>query len=288
MVCCRPVCIGNPAPIGRSDGSVVLVACRNNKEVLVLKSNVGATAWSNVTYITKQVVAPRWSWVATGPPQGLELSSGRLVVAADHIDSHWGWGSHSMFSDDGGENWRISSGNGAVGPPGTNWSGPLAGGNECQIAPAPNGSLLMNMRTQSGVRQFSWSVDGSAERWTRPTTAPFGFAGKYAGGGTEGSTLRVPDFLLFSTPYSRSSRSNLTVWSSRDSGASWQFARVVDPGSSAYSALIELNSTHYGLAWEANGYGAIRFVALPLPVAAALPRGNEGASLTNTLKSRDV
>lgn len=30
----KPVCIGNPAPIGRKDGTVVLVACRDNSEVL--------------------------------------------------------------------------------------------------------------------------------------------------------------------------------------------------------------------------------------------------------------
>ena len=36
-----------------------------------------------------------------GPPQGLELPSGRLLVAADHIGKGGVWGSHSMFSDDG-------------------------------------------------------------------------------------------------------------------------------------------------------------------------------------------
>ena len=34
-----------------------------------------------------------------------------------------------------------------------------------QVAVAPNKSLLMNMRTRSGVRQFSWSLDGKGEQW---------------------------------------------------------------------------------------------------------------------------
>ena len=106
-------------------------------------------------------------------------------------------------------------------------------------------------------------------QWTAPTTAPFGFAGEYAGGATEGSTLRVPDrgLLLFSTPFNQRARANLTIFASRDSGASWQFERRVDAGSSAYSALIDINTTHYGVAWESGNYGAISFQALPLPVS---------------------
>ena len=79
--------------------------------------------------------------------------------------------------------------------------------------------------------------------------------------------LRVPgtDLLLFSTPFSQHARANLTIFSSRDSGASWQFERTVDGGSSAYSALIDVNTSHFGVAWETNNYGAITFVTLPLP-----------------------
>jgi hypothetical protein len=93
----KSVCIGNPAPIGRRDGTVVLVACRDNSEVLVLRSNVLATSWSNASYVTEMVKAPAWTWIATGPPQGVELPSGRLLVAADHIGKGGVWGSHAMF-----------------------------------------------------------------------------------------------------------------------------------------------------------------------------------------------
>ena len=263
----KSVCIGNPAPIGRKDGTVVLVACRDNSDVLVIHSNPLATSWGNATYITPQVKAPAWTWVATGPPQGLELPSGRLLVAADHIGKGGVWGSHAMFSDDGGVSWQISSSSGAAGRPGKNWSGPLTNGNECQVAVAPNHSLIMNMRTKTGVRQFSWSLDGKGEEWTAPTTAPFDFAGKYAGGGTEGSTVRIPntDTLLFSTPFSQTSRANLTIFSSTNSGATWEFVQQVDAGSSAYSALIDLNATHFGVAWESDDYGTIKFAALLLP-----------------------
>jgi sialidase-1 len=90
--------------------------------------------WSDPTYITEQVTEKNWTWVATGPPQGLQLKSGRLFIAADHMNATKSWSSHSMYSDDLGKSWHISA--------------PIdgEGGNECQAARAPNGSLVMNMR----------------------------------------------------------------------------------------------------------------------------------------------
>ena len=32
---------------------------------------------------------------------------------------------------------------------------------------------------------------------------------------------------------------------------------------SAYSAMVELNSTHFGIFWESKNYGAISFLPLP-------------------------
>jgi len=251
------VCIGNPSPIAVNSipGKVVLVACRDNKEVIVLTTLDSGATWGKPREISKQVMQSNWSWVATGPPQGLELSEGgRLLVAGDHaIDgagSHWG--SHAMFSDDGGINWSISD--------------LMAGGNECQAARVNETSLIMNMRTAIGVRQFSWSHDNGTT-WTTPTTTPFEtISGKYAGGTCEGSTISIPgrNLLLFSTPFS-SSRANMTVFASRDGGHSWSLAQNVDTGPSAYSSLIALNDTHYGLAYETGNYGAITFVPLQLP-----------------------
>eukprot|EP00912_Choanoflagellata_sp_UC4_P001185 UC4_evm3s741 len=156
--------IGNPSPISLSSGNIVLVACRNNEDVIVLRSTDQGSSWSEPYDITNQVKDSNWSWVATGPPQGLELESGRIVVAADHVASNVEWGSHAMFSDDEGKTWKVSNS--------------LEGGNECQVAKLSNGSLIMNMRTRIGLRQFSWSHD-NAEHWSTPTTAPFAFSGKY-------------------------------------------------------------------------------------------------------------
>ena len=48
----------------------------------------------------------------------------------------------------------------------------------------------------------------------------------------------IRDELFFSDPATRSPvRTNLSLFSSQDSGASWRLRRVVDEGAAAYSAL---------------------------------------------------
>ena len=51
----------------------------------MLTSKDAGHTWSNATYITAQATVKTWSWIATGPPQGLQLPSGRLLISADHI-----------------------------------------------------------------------------------------------------------------------------------------------------------------------------------------------------------
>ena len=334
------VTIGNPAPVaiggssssssgsgnGSSNGShILLVACRNNREVVSLISQDGGRTWPSgpATNLTSEAVLPGWSWVATGPPGGLRLASssggGRLIIASDHIDAGGAWGSHVMISDDAGAHWRVG---GQVN------AGAQGGGNECQVAPTSNGSLLLNMRTGHGIRQFSWSHD-DGDSWSEPIVSP-SLPGKYGGGSCEGSTVQLPTatatvatatsttkvaatsataaaaaaatatatataaaaalqskptvqtpetaatttvkesrgggdgtgnnnggLLLFSTPYAQG-RENMTIFVSRDNGVTWVPRVNVDPGPSAYSSLLALNSTAAILAYEAGGYATIR------------------------------
>lgn len=155
------VTIGNPSPIALHTvpGKVVLIACRNNAEVLQLESQDFGASWTNATYITSQAKRANWTWIATGPPTGLQLTSGRLLIPADHMSP--GWGSHAMLSDDGGKTWTLS--NSMTG----------LGGNECQAARCANGSLIMNQRTQAGIRQFSWSDDDGTTVSRRDSDAFF-------------------------------------------------------------------------------------------------------------------
>jgi sialidase-1 len=259
----NPVTIGNPSPVvdAKHPGHVVLTCCRENKAVLMLRSTDSGASWNTKPVdISAMVVAPSWHWVATGPPQGIQLDSGRLMMCCDHEPGPIGSdiGSHSMFSDDFGATWNIST-------------DALAHGDECSIAPTADGGLLMNMRPALKVRQFSRSSDHGSS-WSAPSTAAFPF--KSSSNGCEGSMVALPapggglvssqphsstGRLVFSQPYSTAGRYNMTLHVSDDSGKSWRDALNVDPGSSGYSALAALNESSVALAWEDLTGGAIRF-----------------------------
>ena len=108
-------------------------------------------------------------------------------AAGDGVFGPYG-GNGALLSDDGGVTWRLS---GRASPR----------GDESQVALAPNGSLLLNMRGCShapgkpcgrghwsqGVRWQSVSHD-NGETWSLPATLNFGF-----GSACEGSIVRIPD-----------------------------------------------------------------------------------------------
>ena len=67
--------------------------------------------------------------------------------------------SFAIYSDDNGDNWTWADGHAYD-------VGPSTG--ECQIAPAPNGSLIMRTRTgRHTPPAFSWSNDNGTS-WSKP------------------------------------------------------------------------------------------------------------------------
>lgn len=72
---------GNPSPVeDKSSGKILLVFCRENKDVLTLESSDDGLTWGNMADITTMVRQPTWSLIGTGPPGGLQLPSGRLII----------------------------------------------------------------------------------------------------------------------------------------------------------------------------------------------------------------
>ncbi len=268
LVAGQPCRIANPSPIVLSTGHILLVCTPGNKEVWVFDSSDNGATWSAGVNVTATASHPEWRWVAVGPPQGLQLSAGphkgRLVVGADHRTDTIS-GSHSIYSDDFGRTWKIS-----------NMLDSPAGPCESQVAPTPNGSLLINARGHDSKRHFAWS-DTGGETWGPLTTRPFAGGLRYGGGYCEGSTIALPGGLLaFSTPFEAlepkpvNSRSNMSIFVSRDSGLSWPLSSAinVDPGTSQYSSMLSLNSTHVALVYEGGCLGKrsmpcwIRFVVV--------------------------
>jgi sialidase-1 len=266
----RPITIGNPCPVvDARTGTIVLAFCRDNDEVFIITSQDDGQTWSKPRDITPQVKPPKWGWYATGPGVGIQLQrgahAGRLVIPCDHsqvINTRRVMFSHVIFSDDGGETWRV-------------------GGkidrhtDECQVVELADGQLMLNMRNYWGRdgsrpdranrRAVSTSADGGA------TWSELSFDATLVEPVCQASLIAVPNpnetgklLLLFSNPATTNVRRNMTVRVSFDEGKSWPVAREIDAGHSAYSCLAHLPNGQIGLLYERDDYSALRFLAFDL------------------------
>ncbi|MCA9017697.1 MAG: exo-alpha-sialidase, partial [Planctomycetaceae bacterium] len=157
------------------------------------------------------------------------------------------------YSDDHGKTWQLSQPIGAK-------------TNECAVVELADGRLLMNMRSYHGKnrRAIAFSDDGGAT-WTAETLDEALIEPV-----CQASLIRVrfpesgtPGVLLFSNPASKK-REKMTVQLSEDDGKTWSAARLVTPGSAAYSCLAALSDGTIGLLYEWDGYQTIEFVAFDL------------------------
>jgi len=167
--------VGNPAPVeDRKSGTVWLLLTRNpgdvpeknilpgwegpTRTVWLTWSKDDGLSWAPPVEITRSVKRPEWSWYATGPVNGIQLRSGRLLIPCDHVvraDLAQRY-SHVIYSDDGGRSWQIG---GSVGPD----------CNESTVAELSDGTLMLNMRSYGGRnrRAVALSRDGGLS-WSPP------------------------------------------------------------------------------------------------------------------------
>jgi sialidase-1 len=247
--------IGNPAPVvDRKTGTIFLLLTRNpgrtteqqilqstggERTVWVTRSTDDGTTWSTPREITAQVKRADWTWYATGPGNGIQLRSGRLVIPCDHNIREGERYSHVIYSDDRGETWKI---------------GGIAGEktNESAVAELKSGDLLLNMRSYHGKNRraiqrspdggLSWSALQLDETLIEPVCQASLVNAVPAG--------RKPDGgLLFSNP-AATTRTNLTVRLSEDDGRTWSASRGVYAGPSAYSSLAVEHNRSVGLLYE--------------------------------------
>lgn len=234
-----PNTCGNPCPVvDRDTGDLWLLMTRNlgqdrepqiidrtsqgTRTVWVTRSADDGATWAPPREITPDVKKPDWTWYATGPGVGIQLTSGRLVVPCDHaVADTKAWHSHVIFSDDHGKTWRLG---GAAGP----------GTNECQVIERTDGTLLLNMRNydpqHKNVRAIATSLDGGLS-WFAASFDPV-----LVEPVCQAALLRCPDtecgdrtLVLFSNPAS-TRREKMTVRLSRDEGRTWPVARASTTG----------------------------------------------------------
>lgn len=218
--------------------------------------------WATPIEITRQVKRPeKVTSTASGPGRGIELERGRFagrILIPFNQGPYGSWKVYAAFSDDVGRSWRY----GETAPEGANGYA-----NEVQFAEMSDGSVVLNARNERGdkFRKIAFSHDGG-ETWS-----PTQFDPTLIDPHCQGSLLRLQvnqdplrEVFLFSNPASQSARTNGTVRLSRDEGKSWPVARVIYPGSFAYSCLTTLPTGSVGCLFERDGTKKISFTSFTI------------------------
>jgi sialidase-1 len=257
---------GNPCPVvDQRTGRITNILCWNlasdhgshlhagtskdTRRVFKTHSDDDGLSWSEPTEITSSVKDPSWWWYATGPGIGIQLEKGphkgRLVIPANHTAEGY-YGAHTLYSDDGGETWSLST-----------TIKPMV--NESQVVELSDGRLMMNMRTQGisesirpylGYRSTAFSND-SGETWSAPISD-----NELGDPICQASILRFDEKrILFSNPnppvsLKRGPRTRMTVRVSHDEGETWPSSILIYEGPSAYSSLTRMPDGKVGLLYE--------------------------------------
>ena len=249
--------LGNPTSVlDRDTGTIWLLMTSNpatatlelilaaegepTRTVWITKSTDDGATWSPKVEITDSVKKPDWTWYATGPVNGIQLKSGRLMIPCDHaVSGSESIISHVIYSDDHGETWQ----------PGGSADKDT---DESTVAELADGSLMLNMRSnkQKNRREVAMSRDGGLT-WSKNK-----FDETLIEPECQASLLRFTEIgpfsknrLLFSNP-ADSTRVKMTVRLSYDEGKTWPVSKVIHQGPTAYSSLAILRDNTIGLLYE--------------------------------------
>ncbi len=251
---------GNPCPvIDRNTGAIIMSmtwnrgddhemaiingTSRDTRRVFISRSTDNGNTWSKPEEITQSTKHPDWTWYATGPGIGIQMTGdkykNRLIIPCDHANKNdKQWYSHIIYSDDGGKTWSYSS---PIGPK----------ANECQVVEIPDDKLLINMRNYNRVyscRAVSISEDGGI------TWGEIKYDSELVEPVCQASLIKHQkdnqDLLIFSNPADTKERIKMTIKISSDYGTTWKYKQVIYEGPSAYSSLYSLNENEVGILYE--------------------------------------
>jgi sialidase-1 len=245
--------LNNPVAIVDRAGPVHFLYCVDYGRCFYLRSDDDGVTFGKPVEITPALEPFRkdypWRVVGTGPAHGIQLKNGRLVVPL-WLSRGTGNNAHhpsvvaTIASDDAGRTWR--RGDIVAGE-----TDPLTDPNESVLVQLADGRVMLNIRNDSRQhrRAVAFSPDGLTN-WARPSfheqlKEPICMASlcRFSEMGKSGRNRLLfanPDNLDGADPKGRvkmHSRKNLTVRLSYDEGRTWPVARVLEPGTSAYSDL---------------------------------------------------
>ena len=240
------------------------------RTVWVTNSTDDGATWAEPADISSAIRKPYWRWYGSGPCNGIQTRSGRLVIPTcysrwveegeEAYDKHYphmrnrqnlgyspknGFANYYpniLYSDDHGKTWHTG---GDVGD----------NAGEDTVVELSDGSLMINVRNWpvlTGGRGVAVSKDGGLT-WSEQKTDL-----NLVDTGCQASLLSYtmkPNYsqnrLLFSNPASvEPSRHELTVRLSYDEGKTWPVAKLLQSGPAAYSNLVVLPDMSLGCLYE--------------------------------------
>ena len=225
---------------------------RSFRTVSVTSSDDDGRTWDRPRDITSEIRRPEWSWCATGPGNGIALTTGRLIIPCYHQVNIKGNRSdpsysHIVYSDDHGQTWLV----GGTADRDTN---------ESSVAESVDGHLYLNCRNIQGkgignYRAVAWSVD-DGETFS-PVVHDAGLPEPVCQACILRFTARPRhdrNRVLFSNPGGirggKNGRHHLTIRLSYDECRTWPVARVLYHRAAGYSSLAILPDMTIGCLYE--------------------------------------
>lgn len=275
--------MGNPCPVVDQDtGRIWLHLCWNadkppnggykpgfgedSRRAFVTYSDDDGMTWATPKEITRHVKKENWSWYATGPCAGIQLTrgkyKGRLIIPATHVAHVPEAGQLNrgfiVYSDDHGETWKIGE--------------PTQDGhNEATAVELEDGQVMLNCRLHGNATQNQNHRGVSISRDGGETFYHHYFDETLLEPRCQGSLQRVrwaadgkPGVIAFSNP-SWPWRTHVMVRYSYDDGKTWPAGRMIYPWTSAYSAVTVLPDGRVAVMFEKDWWGSLGLAILPPP-----------------------
>ncbi|BDS08564.1 sialidase [Oceaniferula spumae] len=228
----------------------------------ITTSDDDGKTWNKPRNITRSVKPTHWVNANT-PGAMIQLTSGkhkgRIITplwGTIPVDGKRTWEILVAYSDDNGKTWQRTN---PLNDPEKGFP------NECQIAEASNGDLIIISRNQSGekLRKKSISKDGGIT-WSDIKTDPTLPSVACMGSIIKGPVKKDGSWDLYASFPSSAGRKNGQIAISTDHGKTFQIKKIIT-GPFAYSATqISPDGKSLLCIYEANGYKTERILSIPL------------------------
>lgn len=229
----------------------------DTRRVFVTHSEDDGLTWTTPEEITDEAKAGDWTWYSTGPCHGIQISqgtyAGRLVIPCSFVEKSTKKAyANIIYSDDDGSTWKLGG------------IADKAGAGESAVAELSDGKLMLNMRTNVGVRFVATSDDGGLS-WDDMLS--YTLIDPACQGSLLSDNHSRDHYLFFSNPKSTSVRENMTIQMSRNDGKSWTSSCPIYSGPSGYSDLVMISDKEVGILYESgisSPHDRLAFEIIPL------------------------